>query len=75
MSNPSYSEAQSGSYIYFADASRGDPNTTVREHIRLLHDYNEIKDVAENLMSMVAEDRGVLKADVYKDFGVDPNED
>lgn len=55
--------------------SRGDPATTIREHIRLLHEYNEIKDVAQTLIGMVAEDRGVCQIEVYKDFGVDPKDD
>ncbi|KAJ5179574.1 Swi5-domain-containing protein [Penicillium capsulatum] len=52
-----------------------DPTTTVREHIRLLHEYNEIKDVAQGLMTMIAEDRGVCLDTVYKDFGVDGMDD
>lgn len=49
---------------------RGDPNTTVRRHIHLLHEYNDIKDVALGLLNMIAEDRRVRLIEVHKDYGV-----
>ncbi|KAI9700401.1 MAG: hypothetical protein M1836_002416 [Candelina mexicana] len=39
-------------------------------HIRLLHDYNDIKDVGMGLMGIIADNRGVRVSAVYADFGV-----
>lgn len=49
---------------------KNDPNTTVQQHIRLLHEYNEIKDVGQGLMGMIADARGVRVIDVHREFGV-----
>ena len=46
------------------------PETTVKQHIALLHTYNEIRDVGQGLLGMVAENRGVRIRDVYGEFGV-----
>ncbi|KAJ9628649.1 hypothetical protein H2203_002551 [Taxawa tesnikishii (nom. ined.)] len=46
-------------------------NAVVKRHIKLLHDYNEIKDVAMGLMGITAEQRGVRIAHVLEDFGMD----
>lgn len=43
---------------------------TVNRHIRLLHEYNEIKDTAQGLMGLVADARGVRQVEVEKEFGV-----
>lgn len=37
----------------------GKGTDTVQRHIALLHDYNEVRDVAMGLMGIVAERRGV----------------
>jgi hypothetical protein len=42
----------------------------IRRHIALLHDYNEIKDVGQGLMGMIAERRGVRVGVVMEEFGV-----
>lgn len=47
-----------------------DAAATVRRHIRLLHVYNEIKDVGQGLMGLIAEARGVRQVDVETEFGV-----
>ncbi|RMJ20804.1 hypothetical protein PHISP_08325 [Aspergillus sp. HF37] len=47
-----------------------DPSETVKRHIRLLHDYNEIKDVAQGLMGLIADARGVRQVEVQREFGV-----
>ncbi|KAF3391363.1 Mating-type switching protein swi5 [Penicillium rolfsii] len=49
---------------------RNDPSETVKRHIRLLHDYNEIKDIAQGLMGLIAEARGVRHVDVQREYGV-----
>lgn len=47
-----------------------DPQATVKAHIKLLHDYNEIRDVGQGLMGIIADNRGVRVRDVYHDFNV-----
>jgi DNA repair protein Swi5/Sae3 len=49
---------------------RHDPSETVKRHIRLLHDYNEIKDIAQGLMGLIADARGVRQVEVQSEFGV-----
>jgi hypothetical protein len=46
--------------------------TVIKEHIARLHTYNEVKDVAQGLMGMVADARGVRLAELYEggEFGV-----
>ncbi|KAI9854557.1 MAG: hypothetical protein M1813_000971 [Trichoglossum hirsutum] len=44
---------------------------TVKRHIKLLHDYNEIRDVGTGLMGMIADGRGVRVKDVYAELGVE----
>lgn len=51
-----------------------DPNKTVQKHIKLLHEYNEMRDVALGLMGMVAEKRGVVVGEVMEEFGLDVRE-
>lgn len=50
--------------------ARNDPSTTVKKHIRLLHEYNEIKDVGQGLMGLIADARNVRQIEVQKEFGV-----
>ncbi|PYI10039.1 Swi5-domain-containing protein [Aspergillus sclerotiicarbonarius CBS 121057] len=50
---------------------KNDPSTTVQRHIRLLHEYNEIKDIAQGLMGLIADARGVRQVDVQREYGVD----
>lgn len=44
----------------------------LKQHISALHSYNEIKDVAQGMMGLIAESRGVRIRDLYLDgeFGV-----
>ncbi|GAT30595.1 hypothetical protein RIB2604_03501550 [Aspergillus luchuensis] len=51
--------------------SRNDPSTTVKRHIRLLHEYNEIKNIAQGLMGLIADARGVRQVDVQREYGLD----
>ncbi|KAF7879352.1 hypothetical protein EAF04_000548 [Stromatinia cepivora] len=44
---------------------------TVKRHIKLLHDYNDIKDVGQGLLGMIADNRGVRVGELYGEFGVD----
>jgi hypothetical protein len=45
-------------------------NAAIKEHISLLHKYNEIKDVGQGLMGLIAESSGVRIADVQGDYGM-----
>ena len=58
----------SASNAKLSDPSRAD--SIVKAHIRLLHDYNEIKDVGLGLMGMIADGRGVMGGEVMEEFGV-----
>lgn len=40
-------------------------------HIRLLHDYNEVKDAAQMLMGKLAEKEGVCTKDMYGRYGLE----
>lgn len=47
-----------------------DAQATVSKHIKLLHKYNEIRDVGQGLVGLIADQRGVRIVDVYEEFGV-----
>ncbi|KAJ5126297.1 hypothetical protein N7448_005609 [Penicillium atrosanguineum] len=47
-----------------------DPSIIVNRHIRLLHEYNEVKDTAQGLLGLIADARGVRQAEVEREFGV-----
>ncbi|RAH40875.1 SWI5/SAE3 family protein [Aspergillus brunneoviolaceus CBS 621.78] len=49
---------------------KNDPKATVQQHIRLLHEYNEIKDVGQGLLGLIADARGVRQIDVQREYGV-----
>lgn len=44
----------------------------VENHIRLLRQYNEVKDVGQQIIGMIADNRGVPIASLYQDeeFGL-----
>jgi hypothetical protein len=46
-------------------------NKMVKEHIKLLHEYNELKDVGQGLMGLIADQRGVRIMEVQEEFGID----
>ncbi|KAE8382087.1 Swi5-domain-containing protein [Aspergillus bertholletiae] len=47
-----------------------DPSAIVRQHIRLLHKYNEIKDIGQGLVGLIADARGVRQVEVQREYGV-----
>ncbi|KAI5309829.1 hypothetical protein KEM55_002314 [Ascosphaera atra] len=51
-----------------------DPSAVVNRHIRLLHEYNEVKDTAQGLLNMIAESRGMRYVDVQREYGVSEND-
>ncbi len=46
-------------------------NSVIKKHIALLSKYNEIKDIGQGLMGMIAETRSVRIATVMEDFGME----
>lgn len=45
-------------------------NDVIKQHITLLHQYNEIKDIGLGLMGLIADKRGVRLASVMEEFDV-----
>lgn len=45
-------------------------NKIVQKHIKLLHEYNEMKDVGQGLMGLIADARGVRIAEIQEEFGI-----
>jgi hypothetical protein len=58
-----------GAKICFPQRTK-DPHATVKAHIKLLHDYNEIRDIGQGLMGIIADNRGLRVSDVYRDFDI-----
>ncbi|KAJ4302686.1 hypothetical protein N0V90_001575 [Kalmusia sp. IMI 367209] len=42
-----------------------------KRHIKLLHEYNEIKDVGQGLMGLIADQRGIRIVEVQEEFGIE----
>jgi hypothetical protein len=42
----------------------------VKTHIHLLHQYNDIRDIGQGLIGMIADNRGVRIGELYEEFGV-----
>ena len=49
---------------------RNDPQKILDRHIKLLHDYNEIKDLALNFAGKIAEKERTTIADVLPRLGI-----
>ena len=45
-----------------------------KRHIVLLHKYNEIKDVVQAMIGMIAQHRGMMTAELYDSFDLDLND-
>ncbi|KAF1839019.1 Swi5-domain-containing protein [Decorospora gaudefroyi] len=74
---------ESASFDAGMDEGDGEPTETdiiaaankiVKEHIKLLHEYNELKDVGQGLMGLLADQRGVRIVEVQEEFGIDAND-
>ena len=48
-----------------------DPHRTVSNHIKLLREYNDIRDIGTSLMGVIANNRQVPMKRIYQDFHVD----
>ncbi|QOU20035.1 hypothetical protein BRETT_004683 [Brettanomyces bruxellensis] len=46
-----------------------------KTHIKKLNEYNGLKDIAMQLVSMIAEKRSITITDVLNEMGVDPDDD
>ncbi|XP_031805192.1 DNA repair protein SWI5 homolog, partial [Sarcophilus harrisii] len=46
----------------------------LEDHISLLHEYNDIKDVGQMLMGKLARIRGVTTKELYPEFDLDMND-
>lgn len=44
---------------------------TIKDHIGRLHRYNEIRDVGQGLIGMIADQRGKRIVDCMDEFGVE----
>jgi len=53
-----------------ANENRHPAVETVKNHIKLLHDYNDIRDIGQGLVGMIADNRGVRIGELYEEFGV-----
>jgi DNA repair protein Swi5/Sae3 len=53
------------------DSNSANPAATVQRHIKLLHEYNEIRDVALNFVGNIAEKERCRAIDVLKEYGMD----
>ncbi|CRG88588.1 hypothetical protein PISL3812_05619 [Talaromyces islandicus] len=47
---------------------------TVRNHIHLLHAYNEIRGIGQGLLGLVADARGARHVDIQNEFGISPGD-
>ncbi|KXH25600.1 hypothetical protein CNYM01_00381 [Colletotrichum nymphaeae SA-01] len=58
------------------DKELEEASAVVAKHVKLLREYNQIKDVGQQLMGMVAEKRGVTVGSLYetREFGVGPKD-
>ncbi|KAI6859181.1 hypothetical protein KC338_g7400 [Hortaea werneckii] len=46
-------------------------NGVIKDHIQLLHKYNEMKDIGLGLMGLIADKRGLRIGTMMEDFGMD----
>lgn len=46
-------------------------NAVIKGHIALLHKYNEIKDIGQGLMGLIADKRDCRVVKVMEEFGID----
>lgn len=65
---------QEGDAEYTENEIMGAAQRLNQKHIKLLHEYNEIKDVGQGLMGLIADQRGVRIIEVQDEFGIDPKD-
>lgn len=67
---PGSDDAATATAIAVEAQAEAEAEAIVKRHIRLLHDYNEIKDVGLGLMGLIADARGCRLGLVMEEFGV-----
>ncbi|KAJ3276360.1 hypothetical protein HDV01_004983 [Terramyces sp. JEL0728] len=58
----------------FNEKSEKDLDTYLKQRIDLLHDYNEIKDIGQQLLGINAEKYGTTVKEMYKKYDLDLND-
>lgn len=53
------------------EATIATAQSIVQKHIRLLHDYNAVKDVGQGLFGLIADGRGVRLREIHEEYGMD----
>ncbi|OMP89117.1 DNA repair protein SWI5-like protein, partial [Diplodia seriata] len=56
------------------DAAVQAAKAIIQQQIRRLNDYNEMRDVGQELMGIIAESRGVRIKEVQEEFGISAND-
>jgi hypothetical protein len=65
----------SGSPLPQSDAdTQSQAGAIVKRHIKLLHAYNETKDMGQGLMGLIADARGVRLKEVMDEMGVEEHD-
>ncbi|KAG7661154.1 uncharacterized protein J8A68_005327 [[Candida] subhashii] len=52
-----------------------EPEVIIKRHIKQLNKYNELKDLALDLIGKIADSRQVRISEIFKEMGVDANDD
>ncbi|KAI7854379.1 hypothetical protein BDC45DRAFT_508204 [Circinella umbellata] len=52
-----------------------DASHMLQQRIRLLHEYNDLKDTATMLIGMYAQKTGKTLQEIYEQFNINPNMD
>ncbi|KZT62009.1 Swi5-domain-containing protein [Calocera cornea HHB12733] len=47
-----------------------DPNEAVKEHIRILHEYNELKDATQLMIGRLANMKDITIRQTHEDYGL-----
>lgn len=49
-------------------------NQKINEHIRILHEYNELKDIVQSILGRLAEVEGTTTKQMYIKYGLEIND-
>ncbi|KAK9465998.1 Swi5-domain-containing protein [Lipomyces arxii] len=59
---------------YLKKLKCSDPSKTIKRHIKLLKDYNAIRDIGLSLVGMIADTKGARVVDVMPEYGIGPED-